>query len=162
MDVRQKVREKQGLMSSGPTLESSKQEATKDKESATEAPRRILIVDDSKDARESTATLLRELGHVVETAGDCSSALLKAVEFRPQAILIDIVMPGGSGFKLAEDIRKNSLLRDTLLITLTGWDDVMDPWLSHHAGYDYHLTKPLDVELLEAYLKRGRKRIGEA
>jgi PleD family two-component response regulator len=85
MEVRQKVREKQGLMSSDVTLESSKQETTKDKERATEAQRRILIVDDSKDARESTATLLRELGHVVETAGDCSSALLKALT-QPAAI----------------------------------------------------------------------------
>jgi CheY-like chemotaxis protein len=162
MEVRQEDRNTRELtrrlMSSSLTLEESKQETTKDKGSATEAPRRLLIVDDSKDARQATATLLRELGHVIETAGDCSSALLKALEFRPQAMLIDIVMPGGSGFKLAEDIRKNPLLRNTLLITLTGWDDDMDLWLSEHAGCDYHLTKPLDVGLLESYLKRGRKK----
>jgi CheY-like chemotaxis protein len=158
MAVRQTGEGNLWLTGSRVTRERAKQETAKDKESTTQTPRRILVVDDSKDAREATATLLRELGHIVEPAGDSSSALLKAVEFKPYAMLIDIVMPGGSGFKLAEQVRTHPLLRDTLLITLTGWDDDMDPWLSHHAGCDYHLTKPLDVGLLEAYLKQGRRK----
>jgi CheY-like chemotaxis protein len=149
---------------SAATLERPVHETSKDEQNTTEAPRRILVVDDSKDARESLATLLRELGHEVQTASDGVSALCKALEVKPQAMLIDIVMPGGSGFKLAEEVRRNPLLRDTLLITLTGWDDDMDPWLSEHAGCDYHLTKPLDLTKLESLLEKGRSRskFGEA
>jgi DNA-binding response OmpR family regulator len=162
MEVRQTREGNLWFMGSSLTLDSSEQETAKKEERTTQTPRRILVVDDSKDARESMATLLREFGYEVDTASDGSSAFAKALEFRPQVMLIDIVMPGGSGFKLAEEVRRDPRLRDTLLITLTGWDDNMDPWLSEHAGCDYHLTKPLDFTKLESCLEGGRKRRGEA
>jgi CheY-like chemotaxis protein len=150
------------LTSSGLTREPAKQETAKEEERAAETPRRILVVDDSKDARESMAVLLRDLGHVAQTAPDGETALARAVDFQPHVMLLDIVMPGMSGFRVAEKVRADPVLWDTVLITLTGWDDDMDAWLSHHAGCDYHLTKPLDVGLLEAYLKKGRRKFGEA
>jgi CheY-like chemotaxis protein len=127
-------------------------------------PHRVLVVDDSKDARNSMATLLREFGYVVQTACDGETALARAVEFQPHVMIIDIVMPGMSGFRVAEKVRADPTLWDTVLITLTGWDDDMDPWLSHHAGCDYHLKKPLDLAKLESVLEQGRSAIkyGEA
>jgi CheY-like chemotaxis protein len=113
---------------------------------------RILVVDDNKDARESTATLLREFGYFVATAHDGESALERALKFKPHVMLLDVVMPGISGYKVAERVRCNPSLYDTILITLTGFTQYADGWLSEHVGCDYHLLKPLDPFVLECLL----------
>jgi CheY-like chemotaxis protein len=156
---------KSWLMGGAATLEPSQTQTEQGKNKLEQVPpRRVLVVDDSKDARNSMATLLREVGYVVQTASDGETALARAVDFQPHAMLIDIVMPGMSGFRVAEKVRADPMLWDTVLITLTGWDDDMDPWLSKHAGCDYHLKKPLDLTRLESLLKQGRPAIkyGEA
>jgi two-component system, chemotaxis family, CheB/CheR fusion protein len=124
-----------------------------DKASDAAAPRRILIVDDNKDARESLATLLREHGYLALTAHDGYSAIERAAEFKPHAVLLDIVMPGISGFKVAEMLRKQAALADALLITVTGWQQDVDGWLSKDAGCDYHFQKPLDFAVLDELFK---------
>jgi CheY-like chemotaxis protein len=139
------------------TLETPNQETREGhKKSNLSSPHRILIVDDSKDARESLAVLLRELGYLVLTAHDGAIALQRALDFKPHVMLLDIVMPGISGFRVAEMVRADPRLRDTLLITLSGWSLDVDLWLSKNAGCDYHLLKPLDVFVLESLLERGR------
>lgn len=139
------------------TLEPSQQtsESMEDKFSA---PHCVLVVDDSKDARNSLATLLGELGYLVQVAENGKVALELALDFLPQAVLLDVVMPDMSGFKLAEQFRAHALLRDATLITLTGWEYDMDAWLSKHAGCDYHLQKPVDISELETLLSAGRPR----
>jgi CheY-like chemotaxis protein len=119
--------------------------------------RRVLIVDDNKDARHSLATLLSELGYLVQTAQNGQVALELALDFLPHVMLLDIVMPEMSGFALAEKVRRHALLRDTVLITLTGWEEDTDAWLSMQAGCDYHLLKPVDPSVLETLLVRGRR-----
>jgi two-component system, chemotaxis family, CheB/CheR fusion protein len=121
--------------------------------------RRILVVDDDQDARESTAALLREFGYFVATAHDGESALERALDFRPQVMLLDIMMPGISGYKVAERVRCNPLLWDTVLITLTGYSQFTDGWLSQHVGCYYHLLKPLDPFVLESLLEEQSPRI---
>jgi CheY-like chemotaxis protein len=124
-----------------------------DKKTDQATPRRILIVDDNKDARESLATLLREHGYMALTAHDGYSAIERATEFKPHAVLLDIVMPGISGFKVAEMLRKQPAFADVLLITVTGWQQDVDDWLSKNAGCDYHFEKPLEFDVLDTLLK---------
>ncbi len=135
------------------TLESPQDKTDDQKKNRALAPQRILVVDDNKDARESMATLLREFGYLVITAHDGDSALERASDFQPHVVLLDVVMPGISGFKVAERIRADPMLWDTTLITITGWTQDVDGWLSRHAGCNYHLLKPLDPFVLESLLK---------
>jgi two-component system, OmpR family, response regulator len=112
-----------------------------------------LIVDDNQDARESLALLLREHGYMALTAHDGYSAIERATEFRPHAVLLDIVMPGISGFRVAEVIRKQPSLANALLISVTGYQQTADDWLSRNAGCDYHFEKPLEFAILDELLK---------
>jgi CheY-like chemotaxis protein len=116
--------------------------------------RRILVVDDNKSARTSLANLLTLMGYSVCTAHDSTSALEVAQTFQPQLAILDIVMPGGSGFKTAELLRRQEGLRNITIVSVTGWQDEMDDWLSKHAGCDYHLLKPIDMDKLEAILQK--------
>jgi CheY-like chemotaxis protein len=116
--------------------------------------RRVLVVDDNRDARDSLALLLGAKGYAVLTARDSSSALEAAATFQPRVAILDIVMPGASGFKTAELLRQQEGLRDIIIITVTGWQDEMDDWLSKHAGANYHLLKPLDMEKLQTILDK--------
>jgi two-component system, sensor histidine kinase len=114
---------------------------------------RILVVDDNKDARNSLATFLTSMGYSVCTARDSVSALEAAQTLQPQLAILDIVMPGGSGFKTAELLRRQPALSTIIIVSVTGWQDEMDGWLSRHAGCDYHLLKPLEVDKLEPILQ---------
>jgi CheY-like chemotaxis protein len=134
-----------------PSTEFTSEKNKKQKDQAT--VRRILIVDDNKDARESLATLFREHGYIALTAHDGYSAIERATEFKPHAVLLDIVMPGISGFKVAEMIRKQPALADALLITVTGMGQDVDGWLSKNAGCDFHFQKPLEFEVLDRLIK---------
>jgi DNA-binding response OmpR family regulator len=148
----------QNVIGVNATLESPQQASQERHEKHKVAPRRVLVVDDSQDASMSLAILLSELGYLVQTAQNGKVALELALDFLPHVILLDIVMPDMSGFALAERLRRHAELRDTLLITLTGWVDDADEWLSQHSGCDYHLLKPVDLDVLETYLVRGRRR----
>src|SRR5205085_2837276 len=105
--------------------------------------RRVLIVDDNTDAAASAAVLLRLLGHKVETAGDGASALALAAAFRPEIALLDIGLPGMTGYELARAMRAQPENRDTVLIAVTGYGQEEDRRMSHNAGFDRHLVKPV-------------------
>lgn len=122
--------------------------------SATAASRgRILVVDDNRDARDSLALVLRTMGYAVQTAGDGESALTTALEFKPQLALLDVVMPGASGFRTAERLRQLEGLRDIIIVTVTAWQEEVDDFLSKNAGADYHLLKPIDMAALQKILE---------
>ncbi|HET7004791.1 MAG TPA: ATP-binding protein [Candidatus Binatia bacterium] len=114
--------------------------------------RRVLVVDDNPNQVASIAMLLNILGCVVETANDAASALEVLKDFVPEFALIDIGLPGVDGFELARRIRKLDEFKDVVLIAQTGWGREEDREESRLAGFDHHLTKPLDFKLLENIL----------
>jgi CheY-like chemotaxis protein len=128
--------------------------ASRQSKQVTGSSRRVLVVDDNRDARESLALLLRGLCYEVATARDSQSALETAASFLPQVVILDIIMPGVSGFRTAELMRQQPKLSDIVIISVTGWQQNVDDWLSKHSGCDYHLLKPLDVSRLETILDK--------
>jgi PAS domain S-box-containing protein len=115
------------------------------------APLRILVVDDNVDAADSMSMFLEYAGHEVRTANDGLSAVAAAHEFRPYVILLDIGLPKMHGHDVAQTIRKDRG-NDVIVIALTGWGQEEDRRRSREAGFDYHLTKPVDFDELNRLL----------
>src|SRR5262249_24527723 len=118
--------------------------------------RRILVVDDNRDAAESLATLLRMLGNSVRLAHDGPGALVLAKDFRPDVVLLDIGLPGMSGYDVCRKLRQQTGSQDVLYIAQTGWGQEEDRRRSREAGFDYHLVKPVDFGALEELLASRR------
>jgi PAS domain S-box-containing protein len=134
-------------------------DSEKSKESRVEArvggrARRILIVDDYKDSAQSMATFLRLIGNDVHTSYDGPSALEAAAEYQPEVVLLDIGLPGVSGYEVARSIRKLSGLANVILIAITGWSREEDRRRCSEAGFNHHLVKPIDFGLLQQVLER--------
>jgi PAS domain S-box-containing protein len=118
---------------------------------------RVLVVDDSTDAAESLAVLLRLDGHEVRTAGNGAQALAVAKEFRPQAVLLDIGLPGGmSGFDVARHLRREPGLEQVLLVAVTGYGTSEDVARAREAEFDHYVTKPADPGLVRLLLAERR------
>jgi CheY-like chemotaxis protein len=116
---------------------------------ATAVPaRRVLIADDNVDSAESLAMLLRLQGHHVEVVHDGAEALRRLEEFRPRFALLDIGMPKINGYEVARRIRAQPWGASLMLIALTGWGQEQDRRDALEAGFDHHLVKPVDTELL--------------
>jgi CheY-like chemotaxis protein len=118
--------------------------------------RRVLVVEDSPDARESLQMLLEMAGHVVETSEDGSSGLAKLDVFRPEVALIDLGLPGIDGYTLARRARENPETRAIRLVAITGYGQAEDRQRALAAGFDFHVTKPVDAAMLEELLGRPR------
>jgi len=116
---------------------------------------RVLVVDDNVDAATSLALLLKLDGHDVKLAHDGPAALLAARSFEPQVVLLDIGLPGMSGYEVARELRRDPAFAETTLIALTGYGQAEDRRKSKSAGFDHHLTKPIDDEALAAVLDTG-------
>ena len=116
------------------------------------AERRILVVDDNRDAAESLGMLLKYLGADVHTANDGPDALEALRNYRPSIMLLDIGMPGMDGFEVARRVRREPSGGDVTLIALTGWGQEEDRRRSKEAGFDHHLIKPVDLGALEQVL----------
>jgi PAS domain S-box-containing protein len=114
--------------------------------------RRVLIVEDSLDARESLRALLEVAGHEVDTAEDARRGLEKLRAFRPEVALIDLGLPGVDGYALARAAREDAATRDTYLVALTGYGQPEDQRRALAAGFDLHVTKPVDPDRLEDLL----------
>jgi len=114
--------------------------------------RRVLIVEDNADAREGLRLLLTYAGHEVETSEDASSGLDKLRTFRPEIALIDIGLPGVDGYALARMARQSPEARATCLVALTGYGQEEDRQKALAAGFDAHMTKPVDPSRLNAFL----------
>ncbi|HEY4099337.1 MAG TPA: response regulator [Gemmatimonadales bacterium] len=111
---------------------------------------RVLVVDDSVDSGDSLARLLSSWGHDVRTAQGAVAGLRLEWEFEPHAVILDIEMPGKNGYEVAAELRVRR--RDLLLVALSGHAREEDRARSLAAGFDYHLTKPANVELLQHIL----------
>jgi PAS domain S-box-containing protein len=109
---------------------------------------RILLVDDNVDAVETMGALLEYSGYAVRVAYDGAGALAMAAQFVPQVALLDIGLPDMDGFALALAMRKIDGMVDALLIALTGWGSEQDRLRSTAAGFDLHLTKPIEFDTL--------------
>jgi PAS domain S-box-containing protein len=105
---------------------------------------RVLVVDDNVDAANSLAIALRMSGQRVRVAYDGATALSFAAEDPPEAVLLDLGMPGMDGYQVARQLRVNPGTRKSLIIALTGWGQDEDRRRSHEAGFDHHLVKPVD------------------
>ena len=120
--------------------------------STVSAPLTVLIADDNTDALETMAALLEMQGHKVYSAPDGHKALALAQEVVPDVAILDIGMPGLTGNELAGRIRASDWGRQMTLIALTGWGQAEDRARSSAAGFDHHLTKPVDFEQLAELL----------
>ena len=112
---------------------------------------RVLVVDDNRDAADSLAALLRMEGCSVATAYDGPEALETAERLRPRLVLLDLGMPGMSGFDVCAALRSR-YGDDPFLVALTGWGQDDDRRRSAQAGFDAHLVKPIDFDQLHALL----------
>jgi CheY-like chemotaxis protein len=117
--------------------------------------KRILIVDDLRSQAKSMAMLLDLMGFESRVAYDGAGALTALEEFFPDVALIDIGLPGMSGYEVARRIRALPQFKDIMLIAQTGWGRHSDREQSREAGFDHHLTKPIDHQLLEKILRRS-------
>jgi len=109
---------------------------------------RVLVVDDNRDSAESLALLLRLEGHELHEAYDGAEAIALAERHRPDAIVLDIGLPGINGYEACRRIRELRPEYDPLIVALTGWGQEDDRRRSAEAGFDAHLVKPVDVEAL--------------
>ncbi|MFU8816747.1 MAG: ATP-binding protein, partial [Pseudomonadales bacterium] len=116
---------------------------------ASSGARRVLVCDDNEDAAMVLAMLLRTLGHIVHTAHDGLAAVEQTAEFHPEVIILDIGMPRLDGYEAARRIRALPGGADMRLIALTGWGQHKDKLRAREAGFDEHLTKPVDAEVLQ-------------
>ena len=114
--------------------------------------RRVLVVDDNIDSADSLALLLRVDGHLVETAHDGEAALELAERFQPDAILLDLGMPRMNGYEVCERIRSHPWGRSILMVAQTGWGQAQDRARTLEAGFDAHLTKPIDPAAIQDML----------
>lgn len=124
-------------------------------------PRRVLVVDDSHDARAILELLLKKMGHLAATAEDGPSGIAIAREFHPDIVLCDITMAGGmSGYGFAKAAREDQILKETSLVAISGWDGEEHQLRAYTAGFDHVLKKPVEVSELERILQTPPRRAG--
>jgi PAS domain S-box-containing protein len=114
--------------------------------------RKVLVVDDNKDAAMSLAMMLKLMGNEAKTAHDGLEALDVAAMFRPDLILLDIGMPRLNGHETARRIREQPWSKGVLLVALTGWGQEEDRRRSDEAGFDSHMVKPVEPAALAKLL----------
>jgi len=112
----------------------------------------ILVVDDNGDSADSLALLLSLSGHETHIARDGPQALARAEALRPQAILLDLGLPGLSGYEVCRRLREAPWTASTPIIAITGWGQDDDRQRSKEAGFDGHLVKPIVLAELTALL----------
>lgn len=113
---------------------------------------RILIIEDNEDTAESARLLLSMEGYEVKAAYNGSDGLVLAMQFQPQVILCDIGLPGMDGYQVVRHIRQDSTLSSAYIIALTGYGRDEDQLQAQEAGFDLHMTKPIDYNLLRRAL----------
>ena len=123
-----------------------------------EQPRRVLVVDDNVDACESIALILGLGGYDAKCVHDGPSVLQTALDWRPHAIVLDIGLPGMSGYEVARQLRARAEFQGVLLLAMTGYGQQADRNRAQDAGFDRHLTKPVDPQQLQDMLAEGLAR----
>jgi PAS domain S-box-containing protein len=123
--------------------------------------RRVLVVEDNRDAAETVAELLALWGHDVRIIPDGSTAVETALAYDPDVVLLDIGLPGIDGYEVARRLRARRELAQSLIIALTGYGQAEDRERAREAGFDYHLVKPVDPDALRDLLSRAPARLVE-
>jgi CheY-like chemotaxis protein len=108
--------------------------------------KRVLLVDDNKDAADTMAELLMLLGHQTTTAYTALEALEYIDSFDPEIVLLDIGLPDMTGYQLAEKIIAKSTKKPRVLAALTGYGQAEDVRKAKNAGFSFHFTKPVTIE----------------
>jgi CheY-like chemotaxis protein len=114
--------------------------------------RRLLVVDDNRDAAESMSMLLQMWGHDVVFAYDGPTALETAEQWHPEAVFLDIGLPGMDGYEVAARLRELPHAKGTVLIAITGYGQDDDRLRSQRAGIDHHLVKPVAPDALRSLI----------
>lgn len=117
---------------------------------------RIVVADDNIDSLESLAILLELYGHQVHMARTGREALSAAAQTHPSVVILDIGMPEMNGYEAAAQLREQPWASDLLLIALSGWGQEQDKQRAQGAGFDWHFTKPVDIDRLQAVLAQAR------
>lgn len=114
---------------------------------------RVLVIEDNVDGAESMRMLLKHLGHDVRVAHTGPTGVLAATDWTPEVVLCDIGLPGGmDGYAVARALRENSNLDGLMMVALTGYGRDEDQQRAKEAGFDYHMTKPIDFGALQQTL----------
>jgi len=116
------------------------------------AARRILVVDDNRDAADSLAMMLKFDGHEAEAVYGGTEALERAAALAPQVVLLDIGLPGMDGYEVARRMRQLALRAGPKVIALTGYGQPEDRARALQAGFDAHLVKPVELVALKRCL----------
>lgn len=118
--------------------------------------RRVLIIEDNRDAADTLRAGLELCGHVVEVANDGDQGLSKAREFVPEIVLCDLGLPGTNGYQVAQVLREDPKLNGAYLVALSGYAMPEDRERAQQAGFDRHLAKPPDLAYIDALLSEVR------
>ena len=121
---------------------------------ATHATARVLLVEDNPDVAETLRMLLELLGHRVRVVRDGLSAVAAAESSGPDVMLIDIGLPGMDGYELARRVRSHPALASVILIALTAYGREEDWDRATSAGFNYHLVKPVELDVLRGLAAR--------
>jgi CheY-like chemotaxis protein len=107
--------------------------------------RRLLVVDDNRDFADTLGALFETMGHDVRIAYNGTDAVSATAEYRPDAVFLDIGLPGRNGYDVARMLRSSPELADVTLVAFTGYGQVEDRRRVREAGFDYHVVKPADA-----------------
>jgi PAS domain S-box-containing protein len=122
---------------------------------------RVLVVDDNVDTAGSLAMLLEETGHEVRMAHDGPAALETALNYRPNVVMLDLGLPGLTGFEVAKRLRQQPVFQNVVLVAMTGYGQETDRQRSLEAGFNHHLVKPADfgkvLEILAAVSEKAAR-----
>ncbi len=116
------------------------------------ASTRVLIADDNPDAAAMLAEFVKAQGGTAYLAHDGAMAVRMGADLQPDVILLDISMPGMNGYETCRQLRANPRSARAFIVALTGWGQDQDKQHAQQSGFDAHLTKPADLDLLAKLL----------
>lgn len=137
--------------------EAASEQGGKAAENVDAPPLKVLIADDNRDIADTCCVLIELLGHEAHVAYSGEQAFELAQRLRPDMLLLDIGMPDLSGYELARRLRGEAWTARATLVAATGWGQDADKQRSYEAGFDAHLTKPIDQDALEQLFQRCRR-----
>ncbi len=119
---------------------------------ASEPRLRVLVVEDNEDVARSLAMLLELWGHEAEVVHRAEAALVAVQRHRPEVVLMDIGLPGMDGYEVAKRLRQQHSAEKVMLVAMTGYGQDEDRRRAEEAGFDHHLVKPVDPDILQDLL----------
>jgi PAS domain S-box-containing protein len=137
------------------------QQAEEEAQEQAEGGLRILVIDDNRDSADSATDVLRLLGNEVESAYGGEPGIQVARRFRPHMILLDLAMPGMDGYETRRRLLGEVEGLDAYLVAMTGFGNEDDKKRTRTAGFDAHLTKPVELDALMSLLNEARTRFGK-